>query len=130
MHCLEVEQGVPDLGRVVVLGRQDAGGVAVRAVGLLAGRHVVRPADLLLVQQVRQVGVCEVGRQRRLGEVVRVPRVLHAVEGAQTPAVRQRLRPHRVRRAVAVRELEVGVTGHGVLRVGARRRPSRDHVEV
>ena len=71
-HGVEVRKRVPDARRLRVLRHRCAEHLAVGAVGLRALGDVVAPADVRLVQQVRQVGPRVVGYSA--GRVLRLTR--------------------------------------------------------
>jgi hypothetical protein len=105
----EEGQGVPDAGGGRLLGHCAAGlGAGVVAVGLCPLLHVVRPGDVVLVEQIGHVG----------------PR-----EGDGTGARTQRrgVGLRRLLRGVGAVQRPLAAAGRAV---GAPGRPARDHVEV
>ena len=120
----EIGQRVPDLRRLHVLGHRLAGHRSAGAIGLSALSQVVAPADLVLVQQIGDLGPPVVGRLRCRERVVLIRDLGQTQE--------------RGRAVAAGRRLTVGVGLHEVRRLAAHRphhvhavgRPGGHHVQV
>ena len=102
-HGVEVGQRVPDARCLRVLRHRRAEHRVVGAVGLVALRDVVAPADVVAVEEIRQVGPRVVGRPAR--GVLRLPgRRARRLDGA---AATLRVALRRAERRPAGDEVEV-----------------------